>query len=71
MLALLNGAVGYWDELAIALVALAVLWIAVRLAGRNPAHDEDDEESASETELSAKPDKESRDPPQHSTMMIR
>ena len=36
---LLNGAAGGWDELAIALVALGVLWIAVKLAGRKPAGD--------------------------------
>jgi Ca2+/Na+ antiporter len=44
MFVLLNGAVGYWDELAIALLALAVLWVAVKLAGRNPARDEDEDE---------------------------
>jgi hypothetical protein len=45
MFVLLNGAVGYWDELAIALLALAVLWVAVKLAGRNPARDDDDEDA--------------------------
>jgi hypothetical protein len=44
MIGLLNGAVGYWDELAIALVALVVLWVAVKLAGRNPARDEGEED---------------------------
>lgn len=43
MVGLLHGATGGWDELAIAVVALAVLWIAVKLAGRKPATDEDDE----------------------------
>jgi hypothetical protein len=43
MVVLLHGATGGWDELAIAVVALAVLWIAVKLAGRKPASDEDDE----------------------------
>jgi len=34
MIVLLNGATGGWDELAIAVVALGVLWLAVKLAGR-------------------------------------
>jgi hypothetical protein len=59
---LLNGAVGYWDELAIALVALAVLWIAVKLAGRNPAKDdEDDTESIAQAET----DEPQNDPTDH------
>jgi hypothetical protein len=40
---LLHGAAGGWDELAIAVVALAVLWVAVKLAGRKPATDHDDD----------------------------
>ena len=67
MVVLLNGAVGYWDELAIALVALAVLWIAVRLAGRNPAKDdEDDDDGQSETEADHTPD----DPSQKSSKKV-
>lgn len=34
---LLHGAGGGFDELAIVVVALAVVWLAVRLAGRRPA----------------------------------
>ena len=37
-----HGATGGWDELAIAVAALAVLWVAVKLAGRKSANDEDD-----------------------------
>jgi hypothetical protein len=39
---LLNGAAGGWDELAIALVAVGVLWLAVKLAGRKQAGPDDD-----------------------------
>jgi hypothetical protein len=42
MIVLLNGATGGWDELAIALVAIAVLWLAVKLAGRKQADQDDD-----------------------------
>ncbi|MGI9148630.1 MAG: hypothetical protein ACR2IK_19140 [Chloroflexota bacterium] len=37
---LLNGAAGSWDELAVALVAVGVLWLAVKLAGRKQAGEE-------------------------------
>jgi hypothetical protein len=43
MVVLLHGEAGAWDELAIAVAALAVLWIAVKLAGRKSAGDDDDE----------------------------
>ena len=43
MTLVLHGAAGGWDELAIAAVALAVLWIAVKLAGRKPATDDEEE----------------------------
>lgn len=42
MTALLNGAAGGWDELAIAVVALGVLWLAVKLAGRKRPEQDDD-----------------------------
>jgi len=43
MIVLLNGAAGGWDELAIAVVALGVLWLAVKLAGRKrPGSDDED-----------------------------
>jgi hypothetical protein len=42
MTVLLNGAAGGWDELAIAVVALGVLWLAVKLAGRRRPEPDDD-----------------------------
>jgi cell division septation protein DedD len=44
MVVVLHGVAGGWDELAIAVVALAVMWIAVKLAGRKPASDEEENE---------------------------
>ena len=66
MVLLLNGAAGGWDELAIALVALGVLWVAVKLAGRKSADsgsDEDIDEVAVDEEHkhSAKPPATPRD----------
>ena len=46
MALVLHGAAGGWDELAIAAVALAVLWIAVKLAGRKPASGQEDDETS-------------------------
>lgn len=46
MLVLLHGVAGGWDELLIALVAFAVLWVAVKLAGRKAADDEDEDADA-------------------------
>jgi hypothetical protein len=37
---LLHGEAGGWDELIIAVVALGILWGAVKLAGRKPVEDE-------------------------------
>ena len=37
MILLVHGEASGWDELLIAVVAFAVLWIAVKLAGRKPA----------------------------------
>jgi cell division septation protein DedD len=51
MLLLLNGATGGWDELAIALVALGVLWLAVKLAGRKRAGQDDDDPALDEQAL--------------------
>lgn len=39
----LHGESGSWDEIVIAVLALAVLWIAVKLAGRKAASDDDDD----------------------------
>jgi cell division septation protein DedD len=45
MILAIHGAAGGWDELAIALVAFGVMWVAVKLAGRK-AQDDDDEDEA-------------------------
>jgi hypothetical protein len=47
MVLLLHGEAGGLDELIIAVVAIGVLWVAVKLAGRKPA-DEDDESAEEE-----------------------
>jgi hypothetical protein len=46
MVLLLHGAAGGLDELIIAAVALVVLWVAVKLAGRKPASDDQGDEIA-------------------------
>jgi flagellar biosynthesis/type III secretory pathway M-ring protein FliF/YscJ len=57
MVVLLHGAVGGWDEVAIAVAAFVVLWIAVKVAGRKPANDdEEDEELAAEDVRAAEPE---------------
>ena len=43
MILLLHGETGGWDELLIAAVAFGVLWIAVKLAGRKPAAQDETE----------------------------
>ena len=43
---LLHGLAGGWDELIIAVVAVGVLWLAVKLAGRKPPADEDAEQQS-------------------------
>ncbi len=48
MVVVLHGAAGGWDELAIAVAGFVVLWIAVKVAGRKSANDEDDEDLATE-----------------------
>ena len=49
MFLLLHGEAGGWDELLIAAVAFGVLWIAVKLAGRKPAaQDETENENGGE-----------------------
>ena len=58
MVVLLHGAAGGWDELAIAAAAIVVLWVAVKLAGRKPAGDDEDDEQegAVETRPAVEPD---------------
>ena len=46
MTLLLHGEAGGWDELLIALVAFGVMWIAVKLAGRKPAADDEGEDES-------------------------
>jgi hypothetical protein len=53
MLVLLHGVAGGWDELLIALVALGVLWFAVKLAGRKPADEPDDDAVVEEAAITA------------------
>ena len=43
-----HGAAGGWDELIIAAVAFAVLWLAVKLAGRKPAEADDEQDATLE-----------------------
>jgi hypothetical protein len=62
MVVLLHGAVGGWDEAAIAVAAFVVLWVAVKLAGRKPARDDDDAEMDSETEATETTAEDARDP---------
>jgi flagellar biosynthesis/type III secretory pathway M-ring protein FliF/YscJ len=68
MFVLLNGAVGYWDELAIAVLALAVLWIAVRLAGRNRAPGQDDEDDSETADTDEADEREADSPPPGRTL---
>jgi hypothetical protein len=41
MLLLLHGDTGSWDEIAIAVAAFVVLWVAVKLAGRKSSDDDE------------------------------
>jgi hypothetical protein len=43
MVLFLHGETGGWDELLIAVAAFAVLWVAVKLAGRKSSDEDDDE----------------------------
>jgi len=62
MALVLHGAAGGWDELAIAAVALAVLWIAVKLAGRKPATDDEAESKLATDESDSAAEDERADP---------
>ena len=48
MILFVHGAAGGWDEVIIAVVAFAVLWLAVKLAGRKPAPADDEEDATLE-----------------------
>jgi hypothetical protein len=45
----IHGVAGGWDELAIAVVAFGVMWVAVKLAGRKAHDDDDDDEKDDDT----------------------
>jgi hypothetical protein len=63
MVVVLHGVAGGWDELAIAVAAFVVLWIAVKLAGRKPAgEDEDEEGELTANELRTAPEPEQPSP---------
>lgn len=54
---ILHGVTGGFDELIIAVVAIGVLWLAVKLAGRKPAdEDEEHEQAAAEREVEQHPE---------------
>jgi hypothetical protein len=66
MLLLLHGDAGSWDEIAIAVAAFVVLWVAVKLAGRKPSDDEDEDDLAlSEAEVETEPIEEPARRPAH------
>jgi hypothetical protein len=64
MLLFVHGAAGGLDELAVGVVAFAVLWFAVKLAGRKPAGEDDAEhkEEATPAEVGAAADEEQTEP---------
>ncbi|MCA1647026.1 MAG: hypothetical protein LC797_16705 [Chloroflexi bacterium] len=62
MILVLHGEAAGWDELLIALVALAVLWIGVKLAGRKPAAEDDDEAAEAAAEAGLDIDQDHQDP---------
>jgi hypothetical protein len=53
MVLFLHGAAGGFDELAVGVVAFAVLWFAVKLAGRKPSNDADEEDEVAPDDLHA------------------
>ena len=66
MLLLLHGDAGSWDEIAIAVAAFVVLWVAVKLAGRKPSDDEaEDDLGVTEAEAETEPIEEPARRPAH------
>jgi hypothetical protein len=49
MVLLLHGVAGGLDELLIAVAAVGVLWLAVKLAGRKPASEQEEDEQEAQT----------------------
>jgi hypothetical protein len=54
---ILHGLAGGWDELLVAVVAIGVLWLAIKLAGRKPSEEEEEVEEPATAEV----DQEQRD----------
>ena len=69
MVVLLHGAAGGWDELAIAVAALAVLWVAVKLAGRKSGNDDEDEDE--EPEVATRPEERQNPAPSSSPSKLQ
>jgi hypothetical protein len=69
MVVLLHGAAGGWDELAIAVAALVVLWVAVKLAGRKPASDDEDEVEPAAEDVAASLESEEQTSPAQSSKL--
>jgi hypothetical protein len=65
MLLFLHGEAGGWDELAIAVVAFGVLWVAVKLAGRKSADDDDQDEEEREAARAASDAAHNKEPLAH------
>ena len=62
MMLFVHGAAGGWDELIIAAVAFAVLWLAVKLAGRKPAAADEEQDAATEAAATQQNDAAQREP---------
>lgn len=65
MVAALHGVAGGWDEVAIAVAAFVLLWIAVKVAGRKSANDDKDDEANEElatedVHVAAEPEEQAR-----------
>jgi hypothetical protein len=67
MVLLLHGVAGGWDEIAIAVAALGVLWVAVKLAGRKGGNDDEDEAELAPDEVEEATDQVERHDPAHSS----
>jgi hypothetical protein len=61
MVLLVHGAAGGSDELVIAAVGLAVLWVAVKLAGRKRANDDDQQDAVTSTAVADNVEEEHRE----------
>ena len=66
MVVVLHGALGGWDEFAIAIAAFVVLWVAVKLAGRKPASDDDEDDELTAEDVPSIPDSTQSPPPRPS-----